>query len=280
MQVSKFYFQVVDLLKQKYTDREALNMSKWLLEEVLAIHHQSPGTITQLDISKINQLVDRLLVVEPFDYVVGNSSFYGRKFIVNEHVLIPRPETEELVEQCILYLKEKQENRRVLDIGTGSGCIAITIQKEVENTLVKGIDISEEALKVARMNNESLKSNAKFKQHDILDDSIDNELGQFDMIISNPPYIALNESDKMSESTLKYEPHEALFAKGEDPLIFYKRISGFASHHLTSGGTLWFEINEFHSDAIREILEQYDFSDILVMKDLQGKQRMVRGTKS
>jgi release factor glutamine methyltransferase len=280
MRVKSFHDSIVSRLQSVYSERESVNIARWLFEEKTSLNAQSNEDISIRNREILERSFDRLMKGEPLDYILGNTSFYGRSFKVNEHVLIPRPETEGLVEQCVLDLRGRRGGvTNVLDIGTGSGCIAITIHKEVDSVKVLGIDISEEALKVALANQEILNADVRFELHDILDETKDTALGEFDLIVSNPPYILKKEKQKMSDSTVRFEPHIALFAEGSDPFIFYRRISDFAVTNLLSGGSLWFEMNEFHAREIKEILVQKGFLDVRIFSDLQGKDRMIQGIK-
>ena len=259
--------QTIELLQSKFSKREAQQMARWLLEELKG---------DEVNNDELREKIHRILEGEPFDYVIGNSVFYGRKFLVDPSVLIPRPETEELVEQCIMLISENWSSPNVLDIGTGSGCIAITIDLECSTVNTIGIDISEEALCVARQNKEILKSNVDFKKVDILDDSAVRELGHFHLIVSNPPYIPREESNLMSQSTLNYEPEVALFTE-DDPLIFYKAIAEFSLTHLHHGGAVIFEVNEFRAKEVVLTLERSGYDRVEVKSDLQDKPRMVLG---
>lgn len=271
---------MISRLKTIYSERESTNIARWLLKEKTSLNVESNEQISAQDIALLEGDIARLMHGEPLDYILGNSSFYGRTFMVNEHVLIPRPETEELVEKCLLDLGGRSESiAHVLDIGTGSGCIAITIKKEVGHAKVFGIDISEGALKVARINRERLDADVAFELHDILNTKEDCTLGKFHLIVSNPPYISRDERLKMGDSTIRFEPHIALFAEGKDPLLFYRRISAFALKNLLSKGSLWFEMNEFYAREIEEILVQKGFLNVRIFSDLQGKSRMIKGTK-
>jgi release factor glutamine methyltransferase len=280
MKVKAFHNSLVLRLQKKYSERESLNIARWLITEKTSLNADSNEDISIRDRELLERSVDRLAQGEPLDYILGNTSFYGRSFIVNEHVLIPRPETEELVEQCVFDVRGRRGGvTNVLDIGTGSGCIAITIQKEVDSVNILGVDISEEALKVALVNKKKLDANVRFELHDILDKTKDTVFGMFHLIVSNPPYISKEEKQKMGDSTIQFEPHIALFPEGKDPLIFYRRISDFALTNLLSGGSLWFEMNEFYAREIKEILVQKGFQEVSIFSDLQGKARMIKGIK-
>jgi release factor glutamine methyltransferase len=240
-----------------------------------------------VDPEKIKEIIDRINQSEPVQYVLEETEFYGRKFKVNKNVLIPRPETEELVD-LIIKENRKQKKIKVLDIGTGSGCIAITLGKELPEAEVYALDISKEALQTAREN--ALMNNAKVEliEFDIISPVEDKQnspyLGQaklithnLDIIVSNPPYVRESEKKQMHANVLDHEPYTALFVKDEDPLIFYEKIILFAKEHLTNGGKCYFEINEKFGEKIAELFLKNNFSDVRVIKDLQDKYRMAVG---
>ncbi len=207
----------------------------------------------------------------PIQYITNTQYFYGYRFYVDSAVLIPRPETEELVYWIESDYKESKKNIQCLDIGTGSGIIPISLAKKFTNWELTGMDLSSSALEVAIKNGADLGVAVSWIQQDILNS--DQWKGHYDVIVSNPPYISLEEKSLMSESTIKYEPDIALFS--EDPLLFYRKISEFASKHLDEAGALYFELNEFYKVEIHQLMKNY-FSDIEFKKDLQGKWRMVK----
>lgn len=260
-------------LLARFSEREAMQMADWIQQEV-GKKYANKNKKEQEE--QIQLIITKLMTGEPFDYVLGNSVFYGREFIVNKHVLIPRPETEELTQICIQYLKSFDSMVNVLDIGTGSGCIAITIALENPYAHVTAIDVSIEALIVAEDNARKLGAQVHFEQHDVLDARIDSNLKQYHLIVSNPPYIAKNEIDQMSRSTVDHEPQIALFADDEDPLIFYRRIADLASKHLVADGYLCFELNEFRTAEVQQILSNSGYADIELIPDIQGKPRMIK----
>jgi len=224
---------------------------------------------------RLHSFLEELMLGRPLQYVLGYTWFSGMKFLVNENVLIPRPETEELCE-WILELKIKNGELKILDIGTGSGCIAITLKKKWRLAQVTALDISDEALEIARQNavtNETditfLKADILLKQHFELSNT------RFDIIVSNPPYVKKTEMDGMNASVKNYEPHLALFVAGEDPLIFYRAIADFAKQHLNPCGKLFFEINQELGAGMVKLLKDKGFSNVELRKDLSGNDRMV-----
>lgn len=219
----------------------------------------------------LEEVILRLNQGEPIDYILGYTYFYGLKIRVNTSVLIPRPETEELVEWIIQENKQK-ENLKILDIGTGSGCIALALKENLLNSILTAIDLSENALEVARKN--AIENNVllDIQKLDILNEDEWPNLGQFDLIVSNPPYIRFNEKATMSPSVLDYEPHGALFVEN-DPLIFYKKILEFSQEHLHKDGLVYFETSQFQQ------LLDYDGFQIERRMDLSGNWRFLKAKK-
>lgn len=260
-----------------YPDNEISGLVRLLIEHVTkssmpALLSDKNTKITSEEVLKIDKIVERLQRFEPIQYILGETEFYGLPFTVNQDVLIPRPETEELVE---LILNENKESKpRILDIGTGSGCIAVSLQKLLPNASVKGWDISEKALAVAALNSKSNSVNVTFNQVDILSDYPTNH--SFDIIVSNPPYVLDSEKTDIHANVLEYEPHTALFVADNNPLLFYNRIADVAIQLLTDGGKLYFEINRAKGQETIKMLENKKFSEIRLIKDISGNDRMVR----
>jgi release factor glutamine methyltransferase len=230
---------------------------------------------------KLAEAVLRLLQHEPIQYILGESHFYGLKLKVTNAVLIPRPETEELVD-WIIKTHQNKENLTILDIGTGSGCIPIALAKHLKNAIVYAIDVSPDALRVAQENAEMSKVNVNFERLDILEISEINPLSfggvKFDVMVSNPPYISIEEKEQMQKNVLDYEPPLALFVNDKNPLLFYEKIIFLAKGSLNEGGSLYFEINESFGKEVKDMLGHKHFEQIELIKDLQGKDRMVRGS--
>ncbi|MCZ4320218.1 peptide chain release factor N(5)-glutamine methyltransferase [Aequorivita viscosa] len=233
--------------------------------------------VTEEDSEKFEKALLRLKKHEPIQYIIGETEFYGLPFKVNKHTLIPRPETEELVEWILsekaLYTQISNFNT-ILDIGTGSGCIAISLAKNLQNAEVAALDISEEALQIARENAELNSVEVTFFQTDIL--KAETLPMQYNIIVSNPPYVRELEMEKMQQNVLKYEPDTALYVKDADPLLFYRAISTLAKSHLKPDGKLFFEINEYLSEELSALLTSEGFRNIEVKKDIFGKDRMVK----
>ncbi|MBT8277338.1 MAG: peptide chain release factor N(5)-glutamine methyltransferase [Bacteroidia bacterium] len=227
------------------------------------------------DLLKFNDALERLKNEEPIQYIIGVTEFYGLPFKVSPETLIPRPETEELVEWII---RQNKEQAVILDIGTGSGCIAITLAKNLKESVVSALDVSVEALKVAAYNAQHNKVSIDFITKDIL--AIDKLPSQYDIIVSNPPYVRNLEKKTMSDNVLQFEPSAALFVPDDDPLKFYRKISSLAKTHLKEGGSLFFEINEYLGEELVALLKNFDFKNIELGQDFRGKDRFIKCTRS
>ncbi len=221
----------------------------------------------------------------PIQYILGETEFFGMPFKVNKHTLIPRPETEELVDWILKQKRttKNQQQIRILDIGTGSGCIAISLAKQLPNAIVFALDVSTEALKIARQNAELNCVEVQFIEADILntEDRIQKTKDlKFDIIVSNPPYVRELEKQLMKPNVLNNEPHLALFVENTNPLVFYKEIVHLAINKLTKNGMLFFEINEHLSDEMMQLFEVNQFKNIELKQDVFKKNRMIKGVKN
>lgn len=268
-------------LEPLYGQREALSITQWVLEDVL--HLQGVRLVmdrflilTSHQQEVLEGYLQRLLTHEPVQYVLGYAEFHGLKFKVNQAVLIPRPETEELVDWVLADMHLPGTNElawsgkpAILDIGTGSGCIAITLKKNLPLAKVSAIDVSPGALQVANENARLNNVEVVFSQLDILRDVPEQT---YDIIVSNPPYIGYEEKILMSDNVLNFEPHLALFA--DDPLIFYKRIAALGQSVLSGDGIIFLEISEYRAQEIAEIFKQY-FTKANIKKDMSGRDRMI-----
>lgn len=224
---------------------------------------------------ELEDILQRLSRFEPLQYIEGRTLFLGRELLVAPGVLIPRPETEELVE---LMLKEIPADARILDVGTGSGCIAISLAKELPDALVTAWDVSSEALSVARANARKLQSNVLFVECDVLACQVD-EVGLYDVIVSNPPYVTEAEKADMEPNVLQWEPSLALFVPDDDPLRFYRRIAVLGRDMLADGGRLYFEINRAYGREMVEMLRTMGYVGVRVEKDLSQNDRFVIAEK-
>lgn len=283
-ELQKIFWQELSTI---YDEREARAVTKIVFENKLELQaHQMAferfRILTQEQEKQLNEILRRLLTHEPLQYVLEEADFYGFKFRVNKSVLIPRPETEELVEWMAVELQSSnyklQSEIQVLDIGTGSGCIPISLLKKMPQTNIEACDISEDALQVAEENNRKLQTQVKFFKHDILTENL--SANKYDIIVSNPPYISVNEKEAMRSNVLDFEPHLALFVSGDDDLIFYRKIAEQALLALKANGKLFFEINEAKGKEVVELLHDFGLINIELRKDLSGKDRMVKAEKN
>lgn len=265
-----------------YEEREAQQIGFQLLEKVAQFFRTDyvvfadKKKLTPMQQIAWDDAIQELLQNNPLQYILGEAHFYGRDFTVNENVLIPRPETEELVDWIIQESQEK-DSLKVLDIGTGSGCIAISLALELKQAQISAWDISEEALEVARGNSKKLNARVTFQKVDILSFEKEGITPQkFDLIVSNPPYVTPSEKAEMRKNVLEFEPSLALFTPEENPLIFYECIANFAKKYLKPNGQLFFEINQYQGKPLMELLEINGFQSIELRQDLSGNARMMK----
>lgn len=240
------------------------------------ITHEN-NTVSESDLLKFNFAIKDLKKYKPLQYILGEADFYRLKFKVNEHVLIPRPETEELVH--LIIKDNKMQSPTILDIGTGSGCIPIALKKNIPSAEITAMDISNEALNVAKHNAKLNGVEVEFVLDSILHltSHISHFTSHFDIIVSNPPYICKSEKDSMNKNVLEYEPHLALFVENEDPLLFYKAIGDYALNHLNKNGKVYFEINQAFGPETKNMLENKGFKNVELIKDLSNNYRILRG---
>ncbi len=231
--------------------------------------------LASFDQDRLSQLITRINNHEPIQYILGEQHFYGRAFKVDGRVLIPRPETELLVTCALSYAKGLNGKVNLLDVGTGSGCLAVTLSLEISHATVTGIDISDSALAVATANNHFHKASANFLRCDILNEPM--PVGNYDIIVSNPPYVTAGEKTNMKKNVLGYEPHLALFVTDAHPLQFYEAILTNAARQLHKGGMLAVEINERYGNEVLALFEKTAFQKVEIIKDLFGKERVVKG---
>lgn len=273
-----------------YDTREAAQICDWVLEHVSGKKRidrliEKEAVLTADQESRLAQVLAELQSHRPIQYVLGEAWFAGMQFFVNEAVLIPRPETEELVEWIVedrlnaerLTLNAEQRIKNLLDIGTGSGCIPISLVKKLPHWSVSSIDVSEAALTVARKNAANLAADVLFLQADFLDESQWPHLPVVDLIVSNPPYIKVAEQETMARHVLDFEPSLALFVPDNDALLFYRKIAAFGKTHLRVGGAVFVEINEALGEETVHLFEQQGYT-VTLRKDLQGKDRMIKAT--
>ena len=232
--------------------------------------------ISEEEVEKWNAILAQLQQEKPIQYITGEAWFYGLRFEVNENTLIPRPETEELVEWIIESQKLKVQSQKleILDIGTGTGCIPISLKANLPQANVSAIDVSEQALEVAKRNAASNKAEINFIQANILEVQDLNQ--HFDIIVSNPPYVRNLEKQEIKKNVLDYEPHLALFVEDNDALLFYRKIAQLALLNLTPNGLLFFEINQYLGNETVDLLESLGFKNIELKKDIYGNDRMIK----
>lgn len=279
MNISSTYIR--QRLKDCYTPQEAGNLSKLICCDVLG--QQAVDYYLGKDITlsanaeqELESIIARLRNFEPIQYILGEARFCGRTFAVEQGVLIPRPETEELVE---LIVKEAPHSPRILDIGTGSGCIAITLSKELPEAHVTAWDVSPEALSIATRNNQDLQSSVCFELCDVLTHTPASTIQRYDIIVSNPPYVTMAERTDMEPNVLNWEPSLALFVPDADPLRFYRRIAALALDMLTAEGKLYFEINRAFGTEVMEMLRNCGYRNLRLQKDISHNDRIVIAQK-
>ena len=283
MKIKEYRTQFIQELLSIFDEGEAESFFYLILEEKQQLKRIDLALHPDLTFSKEqmlvwNSLLEQLKCEVPVQYLLGKTSFYGLDFEVNPTVLIPRSETEELVDWIIKSLKSRIGNSKlkILDIGTGSGCIAISLAKNIENAQVFAIDISDKALATAKKNAEVNKVEVTFIHQNILDTADLNQ--NFDIIVSNPPYVRNLEKQEIKKNVLNNEPHLALFVEDNDALIFYKKIAKLAQQSLSQNGELFFEINQYLGQEMIEMLEKMNFRTIELRKDIYGNDRMIRAT--
>lgn len=260
-------------LKHLYTDEELNIIFNMTIENIMGKNVLAAQEVifTSSEKAVFEDKTQKLLLQIPIQYVLEEADFYGLKFKVNSSVLIPRPETEELVH--LIVKKYKNQAINILDIGTGSGCIPISLQKNLPLAKNSAIDISEEALEVAKENAKINRVEVSFFKDDALN-LLTSKYPVFDVIVSNPPYIAMSEKNEMENTVTAYEPHLALFVSDENPLIFYDKIGDFALTNLSKQGFLYFEINQALAEETKKLLEQKGFK-AQIIKDINNNDRMI-----
>ena len=288
----KTYF--VNSISEIYPSEEVQSFFNLLSEKHLGLSRieialHSNQFISEAIVLKFKKAIQRLKNFEPIQYIIGETEFFGLPFKVDENVLIPRPETEELVAWVNSEFRTQNSEFRILDIGTGSGCIAISLASELPNAKVSALDISKGALGIAKQNAKLNKVNIDFIEADILDSEKWNLLPcqarhdkfvpiaiGINCIVSNPPYVRELEKELMESNVVKHEPATALFVKDEDPLLFYRKIAQFGKQYLKSRGLLFFEINEYLGESMLELLKEEGYSEIEIKKDIFNKYRMIK----
>ncbi len=271
-------------LSSFYPPSEINGLIHYVFDQVLRISKTKriaypDKKLQKSECNKIELIITRLKNYEPIQYITGKCEFYGYEFGVEPGVLIPRPETEELVDWVTGSIEEK--HHYILDIGTGSGCIAISLAKEIPGRFIYATDISEKSLETAKKNTIKNNIHVEFQQHDILGFRKSSWPGKirFDVIVSNPPYVKKSEKKMMGANVVNYEPHMALFVDDNDPLLFYRAICKFSLKYLKPGGLLFFEINEALGPETVDLMSTCGFQNLSIKQDMNRKNRMIRGQK-
>ncbi len=276
--MNKEYFDIfAQAISSLYDIGEARYIARIVREDVFG----SSEVLSEKEKILLREIQEKLLAGQPIQYILGSADFYGLKLSVNESVLIPRQDTESLVHEVILLAKAAQskEKIKILDIGTGSGCIALALKKELGRVEMTAIDVSIAALNVARQNNQEHGLCVQFEQLDILNEANWRRMSKYDIIVSNPPYIPPSEKVLMPDNVQDNEPELALFVPEEEPMLFYRKIGEFGLGHLAEKGILAFEINEFRATQTVAILEGLGYQSVEVKKDLSGADRVIIATK-
>ncbi|WP_337967063.1 peptide chain release factor N(5)-glutamine methyltransferase [uncultured Flavobacterium sp.] len=280
MKIKQYRTQFIKELAPFYDAYEAESFFYLILEDKhqlrqidLALNHEL--TFSENDFVVWDSFLAQLKQEVPIQYLLGKTSFYGLDFEVNENVLIPRPETEELVEWIINEnaVENKSKKIKILDIGTGSGCIAISLAKNLPNAEVYGFDVSKKAIETAKRNAINNKVDVTFMFQDVLE--LEELRCKFDVIVSNPPYVRNLEKEEIRKNVLDYEPHLALFVDDNDALIFYRKIAELAKKNFLENGKLYFEINQYLGKEMTDLLEKMDFKNIELRKDIYDNDRMM-----
>jgi release factor glutamine methyltransferase len=274
----RFFEQLTEQLTPRYGDGEARSIARIVFADALGVRSPGDAPLDEEQRTRLAEVTRRLMAGEPVQYALGEADFFGLKYTVNPAVLIPRQETEELVAWGLTWLKQRGLTRPVVvDIGVGSGCIGLTLLVRYPGLQLLGIDKSQEALAVARLNAARLAPAAApdFVETDILDTTLWPGLPAADLVISNPPYIPLRERALMPAHVLDHEPALALFVPDTDPLVFYRNIAIFARQKLRPGGALLLECNEYNAVDVAALLREWSFASVELRKDLNGADRMV-----
>ena len=293
MNIDEFRIDFRQQLAGMYEPEEVENLCFLTLEYVMKMNRVEVSLSRKMDIStssltQLNEVASRLSLSEPIQYIIGSTEFYGMEFQVNPATLIPRPETEELVEWIVNDTKklaissqrdiEKNitEKVTILDIGTGSGCIAISLAKNISNAHVEAIDISQDALATAYQNANKNEADVTFYNQNILE--VDTLEKRYNIIVSNPPYVRMLEKKEMRDNVLSNEPDSALFVSDDDPLVFYRKIGELAFKALQTQGSLYVEINEYLGSETVTLFEKIGFKKVSLRKDMFGKNRMIKAS--
>ena len=281
-----------------YEESEAMNIAGLAIEQVSGYERKnwlsgSGVELNPVQLNELNKIIKRLREHEPIQYIMNKAWFYGMELYVDTDVLIPRPETEELVDWIVKDVKasgidvfykgfaeaDQTTKLKVLDVGTGSGCIALALKKSMPTAEVWGCDMSDGALNVARRNGSVLDIRVDFQSLNFLDVAQQKQLPTVNIVVSNPPYVPMRDKEQMRPNVIQYEPHTALFVENNDPLVFYKALLAFTRHRLHPNGKLYMEIHEDLGDEVKKLFESENFKTE-IRKDMQGKDRMVKAQRN
>jgi release factor glutamine methyltransferase len=271
---------IIAEIGELYHPSEASNIAQLVLEYVTHLPKvdwiKKEDQLNHSQKKELQEIIERLKQHEPVQYILKEAWFAGLKFYVDKSVLIPRPETDELVDWLVKDYSNEVKHLKILDVGTGSGCIAISIKKKLPATEIWACDVSDAALTVARMNADTHQAAIDFVALDFLDKDQRKQLGNFDVIIANPPYVPQKDKNPMRKNVVDHEPHIALFVPDERPLVFYEMIADFGREHLHPGGAIYLEIHEEIGKQVVELFQQGYYPSVELRKDMEGKDRMVR----
>lgn len=275
-----FYDALKDLYSQSEIDVFFYSLMDYYFKKPkVDVYLNQNEKLDQISESIMIKALHELTNNKPLQYITSETEFYGLKFNLSESVLIPRPETEELVEWIIKDHEKKEDEFKILDLGTGSGCISVSLARFLKKSKVYAVDLSNKALDQARENAKLNNEDVTFEVCDILDKNLPNHFKNFEVFVSNPPYVRNLEKKEMKQNVMHYEPHMALFVPNNDPLKFYRAILQIATKRLISGGKLYFEINQYLGSEMKDLVASYEFSDIELKKDSFGNDRMLRAIK-
>jgi release factor glutamine methyltransferase len=276
--------KIIEGINPVYHEDEAKNIAELLLEYVTTLPLieriiKKSESLSAKQEQLLLESISRLQSHEPIQYIISECWFAGMRFYVDKNVLIPRPETEELVESIAKDVKRERSKVKILDVGTGSGCIAISLKTKLPGSEMWACDVSDEALNVARLNADALNTAIDFVTLDFLDPDQRKQLPHVDVIVSNPPYVPQLDKNEMKKNVIEYEPSVALFVPNDDPLIFFNSIADFGTENLHEGGSIYVEIHENLGNKVENLFRAKGYDSIEIKKDLQGKERMVRASR-
>lgn len=281
--ILNFFEKATSELIPIYGIDEANAILNWVLEDCFTMKKHQMQLLNRIlrdeEILQLNIILKRLIKQEPIQYILGYALFFNNRFKVNSSVLIPRPETEELVDLVIQHFNAHSQQISIIDIGTGSGCIAVSLAKSIRNANLYAIDVSAKAIEIAQENALKMRTNIQFSEVDFIHDTNIFKNVQFDCIVSNPPYISQSESTNMKANVVAHEPHLALFVPNDDALIFYKGLASFASKRLKKGGILAVEINQELGNETVDVFKIAGLTEIKLIKDLSGNNRFITTQK-